>query len=161
MTQLLSEGLWVYIPFRSALNESHWDSASSRPYQNEYPDYCKQICIICLFILLRTGLLAKKDRLVSGKHQAVRERELPRIRGSFYPRNGRLLTRMDSFIRALCLAGTAIQTCVSIDYIFSITLADSVSRTDCCTGTAGYTLIRNYICHNYLPPCKCTCIGSF
>ena len=113
-----------------------------------------------IFFCLRTGLLAKKDRLVSGKHQAVRERELPRIRGSFYPRNGRLLTRMDSFVRALCLAGTTIQTCISIDYIFSITLADSVSRTDCCTGTAGYALIRNYICHNYLPPCKCTCIGS-
>ena len=58
----------------------------------------------------------------------------------------------DSTCWAFCFACSTFQTCICIDFVFSITFVDSFSWTCFCTCSAAYTFIRNNVCHNKNPP---------
>jgi hypothetical protein len=50
------------------------------------------------------------------------------------------------------IACTAIYTDISIDFIMSCTLADSLYRTSGSTGSTTDAIVANYICHISSPP---------
>jgi len=108
--------------------------------------------------VIRSSQKSRKERALLGKEEKKRrgetglfwtEKRTGRIGLSFYMF---VLFCADSAGGTLCFAGSAIQAGICVDDVLSVALADSLCGTYSCTGTAGYTLVADYISHSKNPP---------
>lgn len=83
---------------------------------------------------------------ICNKKDAADTAEDPSVRSVSVSYAG--LFSRNSTCRAGTFTCTAVQTCISVDYVLSISFRDSVCRTFLCACSACYTFIRNYICHD-------------
>ena len=99
------------------------------------------------------GSSARKKILLQNKYQTGTAIPRRKLRGiSLSHKEFSLFTCRNRSGRALCFAGSAVQACICVDYILSISFRDRFCRTNICAGAASYTFIRNNVCHDTHPP---------